>query len=168
MINRLLLRGIIARYLSKKLIQVLKGDNSSVSESEADSGSGYDETSNDLIAKFEGNASRLIEDHHQRMLERTERSKGYINDLVTERLIDRSKTEKSVLSDYDINTKNETEVQRNYCNNQLSVMFSTRDDGLDLMEEHSENNSYYGSDSGEHSRVYNNIDIEDNSLKQKF
>ena len=77
MINRLLLRGIIARYLSKKLIQVLKGDNSSVSESEADSGSGYDETSNDLIAKFEGNASRLIEDHHQRMLERTERSKGY-------------------------------------------------------------------------------------------
>ena len=47
-------------------------------------------------------------------------------------------------------------------------MFSTRDDGLDLMEEHSENNSYYGSDSGEHSRVYNNIDIEDNSLKQKF
>lgn len=102
------------------------------------------------------------------MLERTERSKGYINYLVTKRLIDRSKTEKSVLSDYDINTKNETEVQRNYCNNQLSVMFSTRDDGLDLMEEHSENNSYYGSDSGEHSRVYNNIDIEDNSLKQKF
>jgi len=127
------------------------------------------ESSAALARTFNNRARDLILHVEQLMQDKTEQCEEYINQFVQERNEDRSLIEESELMDYDEVTRREVGIQRDLCHRELNDLAVARDDALDLMDHHSQSSvSDYGSDSGEDTRVYNNIDNNEGNIRQSL
>lgn len=128
-----------------------------------------EESAADLAIRFNEDLSGFVEHYDTKMANTAQRSKEYITTFYNDRCNDRGDIESSKLQEYDKETKEEINSQRDLCSRNLNTLATTRDDTIDSMQSHTiEYDSDYGSDTERLDEEFNNIDPSFNDLTQSY
>ena len=153
----------------------------SVSEGSSQSGNNSDsqfsdsededieESAKELAETYNQDMKSLMDDQASKMEKVAEKSEEYITTFINERSKDREDVKTSELGDYDLDTKEEVNRQRDLCIDKVSRIAAIRDTALDSMDSlERDYGSDYDSDTDGHNAQYNRLDQSTVNLKQSY